>query len=363
MASEQRTRGILGGFIGTGTALLVLATVVAAARLPARQLQEAETYRLHGDAVAVYNLAGSVSVVAGEGDAVVVEVRRSGPEADRLSVETGSVEGRQALRILYPGDRVVYPDGRGETEVRVRDDGTFDGSWDGGGRRVEVSARGSGLEAHADLTVRVPRDRILDVQLAAGTLRAEGVRGQLTLDTHTGRIEARDLGGEISLDTGSGSVDVRSVDGDLEVDTGSGSVAVSDVSGDEVGIDTGSGRVRGSGFDVEQLTVDTGSGGIDLEGVAARRLSLDTGSGRIRVALVSDVDQLTADTGSGGVTLIVPEDFGAELSLEAGSGDFVFDVPVEIHSHEDGEFEGRIGDGRGRVEIDTGSGGVRIRGG
>lgn len=363
MTGTVRGRDVRGIGSTASLALVALAGLVAATVLPAGETQEAETYRLQGDAVAVYNLAGSVSVEPGEGDAVVVEVRRGGPDAGRLSVETGSVEGRQTLRVRYPGDRVVYPDGRSETDVRVRDDGTFGSRWNGGGREIEVSWRGSGVEAHADLTVRVPRDRAVDVLLAVGDVEARGVEGQLTLDTRTGSIDARDLRGEISLDTGSGSVDVRSVVGDLEVDTGSGSVTVSDVQGDEVVIDTGSGGVRGTGFDVERLDVDTGSGGIDLEEVAARRLGLDTGSGRIRVALASDVDELVADTGSGGVTLVVPDDFGAELSLDAGSGDFVFDVPVEIHSHEDGEFEGRIGDGRGRVEIDTGSGGVRIRGG
>lgn len=352
-----------GSWSAVGASALALVGLLAVAWTRAGQAQEVETYRLHGDAVAVYNLAGSVSVVAGEEDAVVVELRRGGSDAGRLSVETGSVEGRQTLRVRYPGDRVVYGEGRSETDVRVRDDGTFGGGWNGGGREVEVSWRGSGLEAHADLTVRIPRDRVVDVHLAVGGIEARGVDGQLTLDTHSGRIDARDLTGEISLDTGSGSVDVRSVNGDLNVDTGSGSVTVSDVRGDEVVIDTGSGRVRGSGFDVERLNVDTGSGGIDLEDVAARRLNLDTGSGRIRVALTRDVDELIADTGSGGVTLIVPDDFGAELSLDAGSGGFSFDVPVEIRRHEDGEFEGRIGDGRGRIEIDTGSGGIRIRGG
>lgn len=362
MSRQDPAQGRRRSWSGAGFGGLAVAGLVAAS-LPAGGQQEVETYRLRGDAVAVYNLAGSVSVVAGEGDAVVVDLRRGGSDAARLSVETGSVEGRQTLRVRYPGDRVVYPEGRSETDVRVRADGTFGGRWNGGGREVEVSWRGAGLEAHADLTVRVPRDRVVDVLLAVGDLEARGVEGQLTLDTHTGGIDARDLRGEISLDTGSGRVDVSSVVGDLDVDTGSGSVTVSDVRGDEVGIDTGSGGVRGSGFDVERLSVDTGSGEIDLEDVAARRVSLDTGSGRIRVALTRDVDELTADTGSGGVDLIVPEDFGAELSLEAGSGDLVFDVPVEIRRHEDGEFEGRIGDGRGRVEVDTGSGGVRIRGG
>ncbi len=40
--------------------------------------QQAETFRLQGDAVAIYNLAGKVQVRGGSGSDVVVTVRRGG---------------------------------------------------------------------------------------------------------------------------------------------------------------------------------------------------------------------------------------------------------------------------------------------
>jgi hypothetical protein len=65
-------------------------------------------------------------------------------------------------------------------------------------------------------------------------------------------------------------------------------------------------------------------------------------------------------TGSGGVTLGVPADFGAEMSVVTGSGGVSVGFPVTARRSSRHQFEGRIGDGRGRVEIRTGSGGVQL---
>ncbi|HSR42327.1 MAG TPA: DUF4097 family beta strand repeat-containing protein [Longimicrobiales bacterium] len=351
-------RGLRAGAApGLGAAALALLVIPASAAA-----QEAETYRLSGQELAVYNLAGAVEVVRGSGDQAVVEVRRGGSDAARLSVEVGPVDGREALRVLYPSERVVYAAGQGRsrTRVRVRDDGTFsDGR--GGGDRVEVSTFGSGLEAHADLLVRVPEGRDLSVYLAVGETRAEGVSGRLRIDTGSGRVTTRSTSGSLEVDTGSGSVEVRGARGDVEVDTGSGSVEVTDVTGTRLGVDTGSGSVRGDAIEVERLDVDTGSGRIDLGRVRAREILLDTGSGSVSLELESDVDDLEVDTGSGSVDLWVPAELGARLEVDTGSGGIEIDVPVRIRTARRDHLEGVLGDGRGEIRIDTGSGSVEIR--
>ena len=80
-----------------------------------------------------------------------------GDDASRLSVEVGEVRGRMALRVMYPSDEIVYDmenRGRYNTQVRVRDDGTFGGG--NGGDRVRIRSSGSGMEAHADLRIEIP---------------------------------------------------------------------------------------------------------------------------------------------------------------------------------------------------------------
>lgn len=320
-----------------------------------------EEFRVEGSDVAVYNLAGQVRILAGSGPDVTVLVSRRGDDAGQLRVETGDLGGRATLRVIYPDDRIVYPGmGRGSsTDMRVRSDGTF-GHGGRGGDRVRISGSGGGLEAWADMTIRVPRGRSLSVYLGAGESEAEGVEGNLRIDTGSGRVSASRIAGSLLVDTGSGSVEVLDVDGDVTVDTGSGSVRVSDVRGERLAVDTGSGSVSGRGFTVGSLNVDTGSGSVDLDEIASADVYVDTGSGSVELGLLRDVDELLVDTGSGGVTLVVPEDMGAEVEIETGSGGIDVDLPVQIRSMRRSYMRGTLGDGAGRIVIDTGSGGVRI---
>jgi lia operon protein LiaG len=339
----------------------VLAAAAAASPVAAQ-----ERYTVGGDDVAIYNLAGEVTVTGAGGSAVAVEVRRGGPDGEALNVEVGEIRGRETLRVVYPSDRVTYDAGSwsGNTTLRVHEDGTWGGDRDGWrdrGDRVRVASRGSGLEAHADLRVGVPRGKRVAIYLAVGRITAENVNGRILLDTHAGNVEARSMSGYLNVDTGSGSVDVAGMEGDLEVDTGSGSVRVSDVTGDEVGIDTGSGGVDADAVRADRINIDTGSGGIRLQRSAGRDVRLDTGSGSVDADLTSTVDRLVIDTGSGGVTVRLPADLGATLDVETGSGGIDVDFPVMVTRRARDELRGEIGDGRGSIKIDTGSGSIRIR--
>lgn len=334
----------------------------ALAAMIAVPVQAQEVERVSGSSVAIFNLAGRVEITRGSGSDVMVRIARGGSDAASLRVETGTVRGVSTLRIVYPEDEIVYPEmGRGSnTTVTVREDGTFSGWSEGRGDRVRISGRGNGLEAWADLVIEVPAGRELAVYQAVGEVVAEGVEGELAIDTGSGAVRAVDIAGPLSIDTGSGSVEVRGVEGDLIVDTGSGRVDVFDVRGGEIMIDTGSGRVTGAGLSAESLMVDTGSGSIELESVAAPEISLDTGSGSIDIELLEDVDQLDADTGSGSVTVRAPDGLGAEVEIETGSGGIDLDFPLEVRTIRRDHVQGTIGDGRGEIRIDTGSGGVRL---
>ena len=70
--------------------------------------------------------------------------------------------------MVYPSSRVVagFLESNHETKVRVRDDGTFSDNRDrDGSTRVTVTSDGSGLEAWAHLTIRVPAGKTLAVYL------------------------------------------------------------------------------------------------------------------------------------------------------------------------------------------------------
>jgi len=82
----------------------------------------------------------------------------------------------------------------------------------------------------------------------------------------------------------------------------------------------------------------------------------------VTIGLLSDVRSMDIDTGSGGVTITVPQTLGAEADIEVGSGEIDIDVPHEIMGKVSRDhYRCKIGDGQGRIHIDTGSGGVRLK--
>ncbi len=341
----------------------LLAVAAAALLLAPTGSRAQEVRRLSDGPVAIYNLVGAARIVPGQGDGVVVRATFRGADAGRLELRALEVDGREALTVVYPDDRVVYPEmGRNSrTTQRVRHDGVY------GMRRgdeVTVRASGRGIEAWADLVVEVPPGAEVAFHLARGEAAVEEVDGVLLVDIGSGAVRARAVRGALTVDTGSGSVEVTGMDGRLEVDTGSGGVTLRDVRGDDVRVDTGSGSVRGSGIDAGSVVVDTGSGSIDLTGVAAADLVLDTGSGSVDLTLTRDVRRLVVDTGSGSVTVRAPESLGAEVEIDTGSGGIDVDFPLRIRTARRDHVEGTLGDGSGEIRIDTGSGRVRLlRGG
>jgi len=343
--------------------LLLLSIAMGALMAPQRGGAQ-EDVRLQGTDVAVYNLVGRVEVVPGGGSDVVVQVMRGGDDADRLQVETLQVNGREALVIRYPEDRIIYPEmGRGSsTQLRVRADGTFGDREGRRGDEVEIRGSGRGMEAWADLRISVPAGKELAVYLAVGQADAQDVEADLLIDTGSGAIRARGITGDLNLDTGSGKVVVEDVRGDLLVDTGSGAVELSGIHGDDVSVDTGSGSVEANGITASRVEVDTGSGEITLSRVSAPNVFLDTGSGRVEIDLLEDVDELVIDTGSGAIVIRMPAGVGAEIEVDTGSGGIDVDIPLEVMRVRKNFIRGILGDGRGSIRVDTGSGSVRLIG-
>lgn len=348
-------------------ALSFSAVALAASSLPAQQ--QPQRFTLAGPDVAVYDLVGTMRVVgATSGSDVVAEVTPAGRDAAKLRVETGPIGSRQTLRVIFPGDEIVSPTmGRGSsTRLRVRPDGTFgDDSRRGGvfsrGDEVTIAGRGDGLEAHADVTLRVPKGKRVTVHLAVGDAEVTNVDGDVRVDVDAASVKTSTTRGRLSLDTGSGEVSVTDAAGEVDMDTGSGNITLTRISGARLGVDAGSGEIHGSDIAVDRLTLDLGSGGATLANVRSADINLDSGSGDVDLGLAADVRSLVVDSGSGSVTLRVPTSLGATVDIDAGSGGVTSEIPMSI-THKDGsELSGTIGDGNGRIKIDSGSGSVRIK--
>jgi DUF4097 and DUF4098 domain-containing protein YvlB len=325
---------------------------------------------LSGRDIAIYNVAGRVRVEPGTGSDVTVEVTRGGRDGSRLSIAAGELHGRNTLRVLYPtGDDIIYTgdrDDRGgsSTDLRIDRDGTW-GNNDRGvwrGERTRVRTRGSGTEAWADLVIRVPTGKSVSVYLGVGELTATRVDADLNLDVSAARVIASGTRGRLDIDAGSGGVDVRDASGGrLNIDNGSGGVTLTDVQSESCSVDTGSGGVTGGGVQCAMLSVDVGSGSVRLDRIRSADVKIDAGSGGVNLSFTTAPKALTVDAGSGSVTVALPNSVDALVDIETGSGGISSDFPVRTTRVERDRLRGTIGDGAGRIRIETGSGSVHLR--
>jgi hypothetical protein len=111
---------------------------------------------------------------------------------------------------------------------------------------------------------------------------------------------------------------------------------------------TGSGDVRARGTRAE-VWMRTGSGDIDAHELLGIRVHAETGSGDVALRVQAPAENVVVRTGSGDVELVVPRG-GYRLSVSTGSGDEDVDGV-----HDDAAAPGSI-------EVDTGSGDVKVRG-
>lgn len=346
-------------------ALLIVVILALLAAWPAIGSADVRSYTVRGERVAIYNLAGTLTAVAAPGRETIVDVNRQGADAGRLDVSTGEIRGRQTLRVIYPGHRIVYPPLHrgGRTTLHVHSDGTFGDShvtdWLGASS-VTIAGSGDGLEVHADLRVQVPSGQTIELHLATGVVHVTNVEARLSVDVAAADVTTSGTRGALAIDAGSGDAEVRDATGPVSIDTGSGDIRVTGTRDGDVAIDAGSGSVEARDLDAERVSIDTGSGEVTVASTRTKRMAIDAGSGSIHLDLASDIDDLSIDSGSGDTDVKVPHDLGARLSLETGSGGFDVDLPIS-HLHRDqGEMSGIVGDGHGKIVIETGSGTISL---
>jgi len=254
--------------------------------------------------------------------------------------------------------------GRGwNTTLRVRDDGTFgdNGNWRREGREVRITGRGRGLEAYADLRVSVPAGKRIALHLGVGKAFVSNVDGVILVQVASADVSAERTRGTLKLDTGSGNLDMRDASGDVGLENGSGDITASGLHGGRVKVETGSGNITITGAEATVMKIGTGSGDVTVTGAKGDELSFETGSGNVDVALTATFSKLSVETGSGDVTLRVPPTLGAEVELDTGSGEIdLGGLTIQVRRLQEDHITGTIGDGRGRLSIETGSGNVRL---
>lgn len=262
--------------------------------------------------VSISNVAGTVNVIAWDRNEVQVTGRLG--------------DGTKPLAITGNNDHL---------EIKVEPQG---GSrwfnWGGDSRMSSTT-----LELH------VPKAASLDVNVVSAPLVIDGMDG--------GSIEVNTVSGKARINARTPSLTVDSVSGGIEQAGHAEKAKLQSVSGEilapalgaQVELQTISGRIQASGGPWQKLSLSTVSGDVQLTGglTAGGSIDVDSMSGDVQLQLpVNTHASLHASSFSGNLR----SDFGTPTQPEHGPGS---------------SLDTRLGNGQGKIKIETFSGDLRVR--
>jgi DUF4097 and DUF4098 domain-containing protein YvlB len=211
---------------------------------------------------------------------------------------------------------------------------------------------------------KAPRQLILDLFTAGGSIDLSGVAGEFSGETGGGALLIDDLAGHVELSTGGGRILVQNSTLDGEVSTGGGKVLVENVTGD-LKASSGGGTVmyrkvyskdgkilspnkRNLEDASEETVLISNAGGAIKVDAAPEGADLFTGGGKIRVKGADrfvaaktgggdiEIDLLSgwvkAGTGAGEIEVFIAEDAATDgdINLTSGTGDILLTLPADF---------------------------------
>jgi hypothetical protein len=204
---------------------------------------------------------------------------------------------------------------------------------------------GDSKMAPTTLELHVPRAASLDVDVVSAPLVIDGMDGgSIQVNTVSGKARINARTPSLKVDSVSGGIEQAGQAGQAELKTVSGEI-LAPALGHEVELQTISGRIQASGGPWRKLTLSTVSGDVQLSGALAP-------AGSIGI-----------DSMSGDVQLQLPAATSASLHASSFSGDLRsdFGTPKEPEHGPGSSLDVRLGDGTGKINIETFSGDLRVR--
>ncbi|HMO59109.1 MAG TPA: DUF4097 family beta strand repeat-containing protein [Roseiflexaceae bacterium] len=276
------------------------------------------------------NLFGSI----GGSERVVIEETFA---ASAIRVDAGSA------------DVIIEPAGGDQAWVRATQRGGGAGDFavqinrDGDLVRLSHSATPCLFFCARDLTYRIGLPATAEAEV--GTLS-----GDVTLAG-----AARD----VRITTASGDVALNAPGGPVQVGTISGDVAINNAQSEEIQINTTSGRIvveggRGS------LMLQTVSGDVDVQHVQAGLLQISSTSGDIEYDGELTRGSHRLSSVSGDIDLRLPATSDLQINASTVSGRIRSAFDSDTNSAEQRNWSGMIGNGAGRLTLETISGDITI---
>jgi DUF4097 and DUF4098 domain-containing protein YvlB len=204
----------------------------------------------------------------------------------------------------------------------------------------------------------VPGETRLTSKTGSGNLNISGIQGPLKAGTGSGSVKISNIGNELEAESGSGDIEADSIKGQARIHTGSGWIHGSGIAGGIVAT-TGSGDIRLEQTAPGDVRVETGSGTAEVSGVHGG-LEARAGSGNI-TASGEPSSAWSLHSGSGTLTVRLAPQTGFDLDAHTSSGEITTSQPITVQGTIGrGRMQGKAHGGGVRLELQTGSGNIRI---
>lgn len=198
----------------------------------------------------------------------------------------------------------------------------------------------SGLSV--DLVIQIPEKRFVEVKADSGD------------------IEIFDTKGGTRVVSRSGDIHMRQLDGPVEVSAYSGDITIEDVVTPSLTIETKSGdlelrRIEGN------INARSASGDVRITQSQGKTIAIEAVSGDVQLDLESAVTgSLNVRTVSGDSLVSVVDGCDCRVSLSTLSGDVRCGIPLEDEAKTSQRVTGRLGDGKGTLDISAVTGNVTL---
>jgi hypothetical protein len=294
-------------------------------------------------------LARAVSVIIAGLLPMFAGAQRGRPASTRQRIDSTfafSKSGELSISVRGGEVRVTGWARNDARVVAIGDRGTI--TMDASSNRIRLDVRPQ-IMSRAQFEINVPIGVRVTVTAVTATIDVSGTRGELALNTVSGKITASDGNGRTRIGTAAGNVTLQRISGETHVGSMTGPISITEIDGD-LSVTTITAPAKIQQADLSGLTVDAAQGNLDFSG----RLSAQ---GKHKI-----------ETFGGNVELHFPTDFAATIDMESLSGKLHTDFDVTLRPR-DGGGQARTGDrqqytingGGPLITISTFNGGVFLR--
>lgn len=202
---------------------------------------------------------------------------------------------------------------------------------------------------------------------SSGSITAENIKGSAQLDTSFGSINCINISdGDIKLKTSSGKITLtKAVFGDCDAHTSFGSITSSELTGNSLKLKSNSGSINLTEVSADTTNIHTSFGRITCRKITSTDLTAKSNSGSIDIACSPSAPaEINADvvTSFGSIDFAAPPNFSGQVELATSFGTIKTGLPITIIGEvSKKKLSGKIGEGKGKLRIQTKSGSIKIK--